>query len=68
MIIIQNKYILTKLKTELHLKLRLVIILNEITKKHEKKRAKDKNSKNVLNLKITEVLLLVHCNVVNNKI
>ena len=51
----QYKYIKTKLKIGLHLKL----------KSTENKITKDKNSENVPHLENAEVVL-VHCNIVNN--
>ena len=76
----QSNYVSTKLKTKLHLRLKLSFTLNtrnyETTWKYWKKNMvrmvrkngepKTKNGENVLQLEITEVVL-VHCNTVNNK-
>ena len=70
----QYKYMWTKLKIELHLKLKyslghsLELLTPETMKllgSTKNKITKDKNGENVPHLEITEVVL-VHCNIVNN--
>ena len=68
LIIHQSKYMQTKLKIELHLKLKQELLTPETMKflgSTESKITKDKNGENVPHLENVE-LVLVHCDLVNN--